>query len=341
MKLLIFDGIHISSRGHAYNRPYYLGKALDFLEDTIKSENPDMVINLGDTLDIPFIKDTITLKYFLRFVDVCAKAKKNIHILGSHSTQSLDDELSLMSILGHIPNNIIVDTSYKIGNMGFLSHHSDVDEFIKDNTECDLLFTHHEIRPEVAKKYPKIQFINGHIHLGTSIADINVVNNFYPGAILLNVGDYFENPSDYEAPGILIWDTENSFNTKKIYNPETVHQFRSVIKYPNDIYNVSAALTEVKSKNIRLRVVNKCEDIGREDVQKILDKFEDKKNINHVFVNEVSGSSDSLIEASEESEGKYTPSEELSRIIKSDFDEYFGIYKEASLLGGDNGKEKD
>ena len=289
MKIFLYSDLHISrtssilpqtSSNNLYTyRQDMILKTGEFLADIIKKENPDLIINLGDTFD----QHTIT-SYD---IDVASKFFKcfeqfnipHFVLVGNH--EMVNQNFNAIEILNNINNitvisepatidvNDLLNVNEKL-KLGFLPYcnYKDIIMF----PEATYLFSHQDIQgatirgdfklpdgiePNTLKDKYKLVF-NGHIHKSSILC--NVIN---VGSITTHSFSDDEN----SIPQCYIFDTIT--NDLKIFKSTVCPLFRkfTIQKDINELYTYINSL-DTQYKYI-LHII--CPFEIKEDVKKYLD----------------------------------------------------------------------
>jgi hypothetical protein len=239
MKILFYSDIHIRDYGSFQNfnivnqKGYTLeleniSKAFDFIESVIISHRPDLVINLGDTVNNP---DSITCRSlsvlvdgFKKITEVSSELKaRHIIIPGNHEILNENLNMNMLSVLKLTDYSELISTplvktfssNFSIGFIPYMSNVRNFNEYYNEFiTTCDLICCHgeclgavHESGKEVESRVnPQagIPVFSGHIHTQQVIKDWRFVgsvirNKFYTSKnkTLGGVGLYDTDSKDY------------------------------------------------------------------------------------------------------------------------------------------------
>lgn len=235
MKILLFTDMHISSSGSMNcNRLPFIYKTIDWLGEVAKTYKVDEVINCGDLTD----KTTLNQDE----ISAISKLMKTLddleiphtHILGNH--EIFDSDGLRSSIKGFIDLTLegqLVDTTFLKIISGEaiirLAAYSTDTDFIKrmitTRDTPNILLTHKSLTEnpmfcEDMEPYEHFDLIfNGHVHNPSKFG--NVVN--IGSCLGSNLADDYKNG----RPGIIILDTDNINNFKRIENPHSMLYFRA------------------------------------------------------------------------------------------------------------------
>lgn len=183
MKILMYSDLHISKTSsilpagndtkYTYRQQMIIetGK---YLANLVEKENPDVIINLGDTFD----QHTVT-SYDIHVASIffdCFKNFKGKHyvLVGNH--EMINQNFNAIALLNNISNIQVIDEPTTIDDLAFLPYcdHREILQF----PEGKYLFSHQDIQgsvirgnftlpdgitPELLKQKYKLVF-NGHIH---------------------------------------------------------------------------------------------------------------------------------------------------------------------------------
>lgn len=248
MKILMYSDLHISRTSsilpisgndnrHTY-RQAMIVKTGEFIANTIKEQQPDVIVNLGDTFDQHTITsyDVDTASDFFE----CFKDFNIPHyvLVGNH--EMVNQDFNAIKLLRNIPNITVIDnptsiTATQANNenesvkLAFLPY-CDYKEILKF-PEGTYLFSHQDIQgssirgdftlpdgiePNELKERYKLVF-NGHIHKPSIMG--NIVN-------VGSITTHSFSDDDNSVPQCYIFDT-NTMDLQ-IYKPNVCPLFRKV-----------------------------------------------------------------------------------------------------------------
>lgn len=227
MKIFIYSDLHISRTSsimpmlsdslYTYRQQMILNTA-DYLVDIIKKEQPDLILNLGDTFDQHTLTSydiEIAGQFFGKFNDLNIP---HFVLIGNH--EMINHDFNAVAMLDNVQNITIIkdpmSLSFKDSSLAFLPY-CDYNDILKF-PEGDLLFSHNDIQgssirgnftlpagisPDILKTKYKLVF-NGHIHKPSIMG--NIIN-------VGSISTHSFSDDEESVPQCYIFDTE-SFNLK-------------------------------------------------------------------------------------------------------------------------------
>src|ERR1700677_95033 len=104
---------------------------LTWMNETVKVQKPDMVINLGDTFDTHAVVRTEIMKEFKDHVDFCLNHTSSYYyILGNHDAyKPKDSKYHALQTMTDNSKFIVIDKVVEGHGMTFIPYQSDVSKF--------------------------------------------------------------------------------------------------------------------------------------------------------------------------------------------------------------------
>jgi DNA repair exonuclease SbcCD nuclease subunit len=225
-------------------------KFLSWIDEIIKIEKPDLVVNLGDTFDTHSVIRSEVMSEFMKHVYSVLDACPYVYLVGNHDQYKPND--SKYHALSHLKNKIdrftIVDEPSTIDDITYVPYIHDPNMFPKHTSRICVAHQtfkgadYGDIVTKDGIDANCIQgaeiIISGHIHK-KQILHAGRVHVLYPGS------PFSQSASDIDQiKGISIIDTE-TFNEKFIECP--LPKWKSIDISVNESFNLSDAHSYLSS----------------------------------------------------------------------------------------------
>ena len=214
MKILFIGDMHLR-----ITRFDLATQFLKWITATIQDIRPDIVVNLGDTLDTHSVVRSEILAIFIEHLDFVKTLEiPYYHLLGNHEfNKPNDNRYHALLSLKNRDLYTVVDKRIDIDNLTLLPHYPDHKKFPLDTREICIAHQtfvgadYGYIRPEVgvlAEDVAANLIISGHVHLRQEFGKV-----IYPGS------PYSQSISDIDqVKGVLLFDT-NTYEKKFLECP--------------------------------------------------------------------------------------------------------------------------
>lgn len=235
MKIFMYSDLHISKTSsilpnvndskYTYRQQMII-KTGEYMSQIVESENPDVIINLGDTFDQHTVTsyDIHTASKFFKSFEKFENIPHYV-LVGNH--EMINSNFNAVALLNNIENIQVIDSPITIGELAFLPY-CDY-KSILDFPEGKFLFSHNDIQgssirgsfimpegisPNILKEKYKLVF-NGHIHKPS--INGNVIN-------VGSISTHSFSDDEDSVPQCYIFDTETL--DLKTYKPAICPLFR-------------------------------------------------------------------------------------------------------------------
>lgn len=203
MKLLLIGDLHIKIS------QFTLGcSVLTWLNQVIITEQPDLIVNLGDTMNDHSVLRSEILTEFMNHISEATKVAKYHYILGNHDFyKPTDGKYHALETFKSMPGMVVIDKIYHLANMTFVPYMANMNQFpVNTRSIClahqtflgaDYGFHRPELGVEPSSVNADI-IISGHIHKRQIVDKV-----IYPGS------PFAQNANDVDqSKGIMVFDTE-------------------------------------------------------------------------------------------------------------------------------------
>jgi hypothetical protein len=269
MKILLYGDMQVNCSRREYMR--FLGLTVDYLVETIEKERPDLVINLGDTLD-EFGKDdaeSIVWAYdaMQRIGRATGTCDSHWVLLGNHDVQDREGKISAIETFRSDVTQVFMGPEVMANGVGVIPHwttsYEDLYEILGDWASVKQLHTvvahldwfGFRLTPQYVSKdgldfdrvlqiLPDVQFFNGHYHTPQSMGQINFVGS-----------PLWKDFSDYDsgtARGFYMWDTETK-KGRRIVNPYTYQCLTVEVETEEDAERELSTLRPFDNLKVRVK----------------------------------------------------------------------------------------
>lgn len=238
---------------------------LQWLNQVIVDEQPDMIVNFGDTMNDHSVLRSEILTEFRKHIVEAVKVANYYYILGNHDFyKPTDSKYHALETFKDIAGMHVIDTVQRIGDITFVPHMADMGQFPLDTGAICLAhqtflgadYGFH--RPELGVDPSLVAaniIISGHIHKRQVVDKV-----IYPGS------PFAQNANDVDqSKGVIIFDTDTyeyhfieapfpkwfsiKVNWNDFTNKKDVHAFitQSVNGQDNFLIDIEGPRAEVSS----------------------------------------------------------------------------------------------